>query len=133
MGMLDSHAPVPDPLDGNTFWTDKDPLTSDRELRPTWNTWSANATWVPGMIEKIRADGPNYCVVDREELLAVPQQVLTSVLYTVWSSMKQKWREGQKDVDAQKARTQQKRRHARKETVRLTLAMHNVQTHVSDF
>ena len=104
MGIQVNSEMLPTPMTDGSFWTDADPNSTNRFLRPSWELWQLNAQgWEHEVACKILEQGRRFYDVPRKinadeffGSLTLPE--VKAAIKTYWHSLHARWVALQKDA-----------------------------------
>ncbi|KAH9950629.1 hypothetical protein B0H21DRAFT_686457 [Amylocystis lapponica] len=108
--------PPPEPLPDGRFWTEDDPESPDRLLRPHWDEWSENqVAWLREMVHAVQDKGYKYSnSMTSEKIAAVPISTIEAAIEASYESMRQRYKALHQPLTDQQERARQNRRKGRK-------------------
>lgn len=124
----DSVNQLPEPLQGNHFWT----TDGNRFLRPKWNLpWYDNETaWCKEISQKSRQNAHDYVPeLSQREVATIPEKYLVAAIKTAFTTMQGNWKLSKESQATKDQAAKINRRRVRKGTVRVFHVILQTVTH----
>ncbi|EIW56567.1 uncharacterized protein TRAVEDRAFT_30055 [Trametes versicolor FP-101664 SS1] len=103
------------------FWSDEDPLSPTRLLRPRWEDgWPTNREgWVADVVQKVKRDGRRWSTSLSQEMLNIlPDDVIEDGLETCFGNMAKRYKERRDQTKATREETLMYKRQRRRKVIK---------------